>query len=230
MNGTSCFLDQPGWQDVFLSATLQNDLWSERSELVMTLWPHLVVIPGLFKTTEAHICCRHLGNDAVETLITRILRQSTTLLIWHKRHETELEPPKALAPSEHDTSDSTPDMLSVLKQIRRNQLRNSYLIGLLILSRLLSALAPARLTYWEKRTQSLAHQIIALKEQIQRSHQPIFWGLFGTSILRIADATIQTGDFWGGRTYEEGEVLDWHTFAAWCSKFGRKVMVQNPRG
>ena len=125
----------------------------------MTLWPHLVVIPGLFKTTEAHICCRHLGNDAVEALITRILRQSTTLLIWHKRHETELEPPKALAPSEHDTSDSTRDMLSVLKQIRRKQLRNSYLIGLLILSRLLSALAPARLTYWEKRTQSLAHQI-----------------------------------------------------------------------
>ncbi|KAJ9602374.1 hypothetical protein H2200_013229 [Cladophialophora chaetospira] len=221
-DGTSCFLADHGWEKVFHSAVLPGDRWGERSEMIMSLWLHLVRVPSLFKTTEQHICLQDQDDDAVAALIILILKQITDLYIWYKQYSHQLQTPNEIPPCEAVRSATKDDMLCVLKRVRRAQLHKSYLSMLIILFRLLLALAPARFHTSESRCQSLARKVTILQEQLENSNQPIMGGMFGTLTYWIAKSTIQTEDQWKGKgIYQKGEFLDRDTFVDWCRAFGR---------
>lgn len=192
--------------------------------MVVSLWLQLIKVPGLFERTEWHIYHQDLDGDTITALINRILKQIKLLYIWYKKYAHHLEEPNEIPSSAAVKSASKDDIQCVLQRVRRAQLHKTYLATLIILYRLLLALAPARFHNSESRCQSLARKVGIQQKQLEASHQPILGGLFGTFTCRIAQSAIQTGDQWqNGQIYTNREVIDRDTFSGWCRAFGRKV-------
>ncbi|KIY04210.1 uncharacterized protein Z520_00903 [Fonsecaea multimorphosa CBS 102226] len=222
INGTPCFLAEEAWREVFRSAILPNDLWGERTELVMSLWGHLVSAPSMFKTAEELICSRHpVARGTVSSVIDRICHARAALLRWYTEHKVSLVPLDDTR--EADIFRCEPSIFS-MSMVRRVQLLGTYLSCVILMSRLLIALAPARFSVLESGCQEMAEKVLRIGGQIEASNQPILCGLFVTQTWWVANATIQTRDEWmSSQRFLDGEVINRSTFENWCRAFGRSV-------
>lgn len=222
VNGTPCFLAEEAWQRVFRSAILPNELWGERTELVLSLWVHLASGPGLFKAAEEVICSPHpIVHGTIASTVDRIYRDRAALIQWYRKHEAELPP--------LDGSGVT-DILSCNVPIfcpatvRKLQLLGTYLSCVILLSRLLIALAPTGFYALELQCQEMAQKVVRMRDQLESSKQPILCGFFITQTWWIARATIQTRDEWiTCHDFVTGKTIDHRRFERWCHALGRKT-------
>jgi hypothetical protein len=219
LNNHSCFLEQEGWLAVFRSIILKDEPFSDRSEIVISLWTNLLTGPGMFRETTDLICTQKVPNlSTLENLIGRLFQHYTCILKWHERWHEYTDPNECNTNSMQRKASFKPD-----KQL---EVHGTYLSVLILKSRLLVALSPSRFQHLETQAQALATQIMRLREGAYATSPQ--GGLFMTQTVWIARATMNTAEEWGrvgpgGRLDGEGGMLERWRFEKWCKALGRKI-------
>ncbi|KAL6722051.1 hypothetical protein ACLMJK_001156 [Lecanora helva] len=182
LQGKPCFLEEPSWQVVFRSATMDSSPFTDASSVTIALWMSVCQVPRLLAKVEAMICQPgDIDSLEQEQLTLRLLRVRDWISDWRRRYEILISKDNARSSSKAKT-DKRYEALGVALGIR------------IVLNRLILAINMHRAADLENESQSLAHQVICLEQQARATNPRA--GLFMAFKMIIARATIETKRDW----------------------------------
>ena len=212
-----CFLEQEAWQAVFRSAAVEFPRFTDRSDIVVSLWTCVLCLPGIFGDVQNVVWSPHVPEPTVVArLLERIHQLRNRILQWRQRYEVlRLE---RISRNMHlDTQlDKRYEVLAI------------YLAGNIILNRLHLALNPFAGPEIEETIQSFANQTLQLTETVAVTNPRA--SLFMAFKQVTARAALGSTELWRVTTQEQrdahvgrnGCIAQW-VFEHWCSLKGRKT-------
>lgn len=194
---------------------LETTPFSDRSDVVVSLWMSIYQLPRLLNEIEDIVCdTAGLDPEVIESLTDKIRHTRATLLTWRAHYESLLE---------HSDAHTT---LAGANVDKRYETLGVGLAVLLLSSRMLVALGADDAAQLEDTAQSLAHQLLAL-EQLTRESSPRA-GVFMVFKSILAHATLATKDEWKtcvNISTESGDkkppLVSREAFRHWCDLKGR---------
>ncbi|KIW90141.1 uncharacterized protein Z519_09573 [Cladophialophora bantiana CBS 173.52] len=191
----------------------------------MSLWTHVVSLPDIFKFAEELISSEHpVLKSTIADFIDHTLRFREVLVSWYRKYRAELAIFDNI--NAYDTFNYL-DCRPCSNILQHVQLYGTYLSCMILASRLIFALSPARFRYFEVQCQDLAEKVAQRRGRARSANQSLSSGLFITQTWWIAKATIDTKAEWvenfveHGR-YGDGYMLENWKFKVWTKALGRK--------
>ena len=217
LNNRQCFLEQEAWQAVFRNSVVEFPRFTDRSDIVVSLWTCVLCLPSLFGDVQRAVFGPHVPEASlVESLLERIHQLRNRILQWRQRYELlRLE---NISRSIHSETQSD----------KRYESLGICLAGNIILNRLHLSLNPFAGPEIEETIQNFANQVLVLTEQCSVNNPRA--GLFMAFKVVTARAVIATTEEWRVTTQEQrydhvgpnGCIARW-VFEHWCTLKGRRT-------
>ncbi|KAG9243613.1 hypothetical protein BJ878DRAFT_510021 [Calycina marina] len=179
---THCFLEQPAWKDVMRSATMDDVLLADRSEIVIKLMVLKSNIPGFFTDITKLMLASQFTRKQIETLALKIYQLRVDLQAWNREYENILNraPEIYLGSPEYD---------------RKCEVFATYLSCVIIISRLLGVVSPTERVELEEETGIMAKQMLDMELEVKATKNSAA-ALFMAQTLGVAQATLATSEDW----------------------------------
>lgn len=218
LNNEHCFLETDEWKEALRSVIKEDALISDRSGIVVELMILKSNIPGFFCDVEDIVEGEgELDEVAVNGLTCRIHQLRVDLMKWHSSYELLLC--------------SAPEILPGSPEYDRGcKTFGTYLSCVIIVSRLLGALAPSERVELENETQMLAKHMLDLEIEASTTSSAVC--IFMAQTLGVSRATIATSKDWlmdetvdigdNSPKKEPREVIASWKFDRWNRALGRK--------
>jgi hypothetical protein len=215
----TCFLEEECWRDTLRYAILEYDTFSDCSEILISLWLHIVLIPRLFNEVQIVLQRRQsLEQNELHRLNERIFHLRSKLKDWRTSYDALINHLNLNYPSE--TADFQFD--------RRFEALGTCISNIIILNRLATALNPAIRLQLEDETQALAAEILALEHMSNvvnpRAH------LFMAFKVILANSALETEAEWRDSLQlshqedsDSSRLVPWPVFKRWMRLKGRRV-------
>ena len=217
LNNRQCFLEQEAWQAVFRASAVEWERFSDRSDIVVSLWTCVLCLPSLFFDVQKAVFNPHAPKATlIESLLDRIHQLRNRILQWRQRYE--------IARLERIERSIHAD----IQNDKRYEILGVCLAGNIILNRLHLSLNPFAGPEIEETIQNFANQILVLTEHCSVNNPRA--GLFMAFKVVTARAVIATTEEWRVTTQEQrdahvgpnGCIARW-VFERWCSLKGRNT-------
>lgn len=221
LNGTSCFLEEDAWQDVFRSAILDTSPFSDRSSLTISLLMTVCFCPRLFNDVQNAVWNPKAFHPShLERLITRAYHIRDFILSWRQIYDRITLDRTLIAPPDPKHAD------------KKHEGIGAALAMLIIANRLIIALNPGLASKLEPENQTMA-EILLLMENEARVANPRAGFAMALKII-IAQATLATSYQWQNCVYTECDgiggrppLVSRAMFEYWCSLQGRTSTLRS---
>ena len=219
LNSRHCFLEQEAWQVVFRAAAVEYPRFTDRSDIVVTLWTCVLCLPSLFNDVQNVVCSPHTPQTiVVERLLDRIHQLRNRILQWRQRYEM----------LRHERISRNMHLDTQLD--KRYEALGMCLAGNIILNRLHLSLNPFAGPEIEETVVSFANQTLQLTETASVANPRA--GLFMAFKVVTARAALATTEEWRVITQEQrdvhvgpnGCIAQW-VFEHWYSLKGRRAGI-----
>ncbi|EXJ68566.1 uncharacterized protein A1O5_08360 [Cladophialophora psammophila CBS 110553] len=165
-------------------------------------------------------------EPTIADLIDHTLRFRGVLVSWYRKYRAEIG--LFDNTNAYDTFDYL-DCRPCSKILQHVQLHGTYLSCIILASRLIFALAPARFRYFEVKCQDPAEKVAQQRERARNANHSLSSGLFITQTWWIAKATIDTKIEWAENVMEDGRYADGHMLESWKFKLWTKALGRKSR-
>ena len=223
MDNKACFLAEDRWQQVLRQAVFSDNSLACYKSFAFSLWSYLVHGPGLFKETTDIVCSPSTPRPVIEDLMERLLECRIGLLKW-------LDSARMMETGKSKDNVNRASECWILEDgldygnIAQLTLRGTFIMCLILKTRLLYALAPSQFPELELECQILAQKTIE-SEQHQGENQAT-WTSFRSQSAWLAKGILATKQSWGEVGKERDGVIEKWKFEAWCKAIGRKCPQQ----
>ena len=239
MNAKPCFLEAERWQRV-IQAAVRSDVLvpPEQALLVIELWAGLGKGPNLFRAVEDLVRSSLASPPGRESLIRDLIHEQEHLKEWlvlaeiyqygSARNLQRSLAHGAMALIRDYKSGRVPPE----QQVTWRVLQGTYLLCLLVKSRLLYALSPGAFPELEASCQQVAHEVRTLvANSVKSADERLTGGLFTSEIVWVADSVIETSDAWRPgpaetsieRARGDNGMIERWKIDAWCKAMGRTI-------
>ncbi|KAH8801391.1 hypothetical protein F5884DRAFT_806472 [Xylogone sp. PMI_703] len=226
ISNSYCFLQEDLWQEVFRSVVIRGARFSDRSEMVVSLFIRMSYLPDLFKAcSEVILGIAVCSEVSVKALACRINSHRAELLEWYNRWESDLH--LILSHVSEDAISKQGQSIDSCDYYKCREVCGSYMSCLILDNRFLTALGLDQNFMLELQTFDLSHKIMKLHNDAYSTSPQ--GGLFMTYTVQIAQATLITTEEWRrtsrdgavtGREWE-GRFIEEETFKRWNALLGR---------
>ena len=223
-----------------IQAAVRNDVLvpPEQALLVIEVWAGLGKGPNLFRAVEDLVRSPLASPPGREGLIRDLIKEQEHLKEWLVLAEiyqygSARNIPQGLA-------DGATALLRGYKsgrvppeqQVTWRGLQGTWLLCLLVKSRLLYALSPGSFPELEANCQQLAREVqSSVADFVKSADERLTGGLFTSEIVWVADSVIETSEAWrpapvdasDERAREDNGMIERWKLDAWCTAMGRKI-------
>ncbi|KAH8897956.1 hypothetical protein GQ53DRAFT_791642 [Thozetella sp. PMI_491] len=191
LNNQKCFLEDPQWTRALKNATVQDEMFTDRSPLGIALLILMTKIPTLAKRTGHAVTVQDtLQEDDFDTIAIDVRALRTAVVSWRRDFNTAL-------------------IHVADEQASRYELLGVALIIHILANRMLLCLVPGERGLLEEEVGSLALELRGLQGTVGRNHRA---GFFLSQKAKIADAALATHvDFMGAVGSGRNWICRWHT-------------------
>ncbi|RDW61498.1 hypothetical protein BP5796_11390 [Coleophoma crateriformis] len=206
-NNEHCFLEQDNWREVFESVIVDDDIISDRSEIVISLLMIKSKIPGICADATTAVCGdKPPEMSAVVDLASRAQQARDSLIKWRCDYEPLLGPLAELC--KRDVDDD-----------KKCKVMGVYLSCMMLVNRLLSSVsAPKERLELEDEIDAIADQVLDLYGRVAEIRPQST--LFLAQTIAIAKAMQATTPLWRDIS-PDGGIERWK-FEKFCEIIGRK--------
>ena len=227
LDNKACFLTEDRWEQVLRLAVFSDESLANQRNLAFDLWSYLLQGPKLFRETTDIICGdNHTPTIITEDLIQRLAQCRVGLLSWLSASQRQEDCGPEGPQRGGDCFALLLEMLGDGGKARNHTqltLRGTFIMCLILKTRLLYSLAPSRFPDLEEECQTLAAKIVESEHRKgDNENEKATWTSFMSQSVWIAKGILETKSSWCEvRGQREGVIEKWK-FEAWCKAIGRK--------
>ncbi|KAL3420448.1 sarcosine oxidase [Phlyctema vagabunda] len=214
LNNERCFLEEEAWRDVFRSVIVDDEVISDRSEAVISLFMHKSKIAGICHDATAGLTSpTPPPMEAIIQLTDRAVRLRQDILQWRYDHA-------------HLLGSLTDISLGSAEDDKRCKVIGVYFSCIIVTTRLVSSLLADQRVALENETQEYVEQVFELERRVARLRPEA--SLFIALTVAVAQATRATANLWRGEDkngvmqVEQNPVIETWKFERYCALMGRK--------
>jgi hypothetical protein len=213
MTKKQCFLNSTEWESVLYLTVVEDHPFSDRTELIVSMWTTAACLPGYLQTVIDIICNPSIAVE-VKSIKTNLKRLAQSLSQWQKRYQVYSAHNRLDGFHKHADADKEYEALGFS------------LTCLTITNRLIYALDPLTETAFEEEAQELAAQVVAVEQNASSINARA--KLFMPLKVHVAGTTRLTAEKWrkgrlGCSMQSDNCTLPKVVFVEWCHLTGWKT-------
>ncbi|GAM37171.1 hypothetical protein TCE0_022f06860 [Talaromyces pinophilus] len=206
-----CFLEHETWQTILRSMATKDHPFSDRSDLVISLWSCICSLPKYLRRVTDIVCTSpNTSNLAICQLKLDLFRLYQSISQWHQEYQVhswdnELHPSRS--PADAD---------------KQFEALGFCFTCLIVTNRLIFALDPSAGATYEYEAQKLAADLVTIEQNALSVNGRA--ELFMALKMHVAKATRATAETWRECTTNTiGSTIPQSVFTEWCQLTGWKT-------
>ncbi|KAL7930271.1 hypothetical protein V8C35DRAFT_313428 [Trichoderma chlorosporum] len=217
----SCFLSDGPWQDALLSIPTIDNLFSDRSEPILSLLATVCRVPEYFQKTSQIICVTRHETSAylIDDVKSNLYLLRVKLLLWYERYFG---------------STMEDDLKARIDTDRQHEALGFSFAVSIILNRLLFSLDPVVNASCEDTAQATASKILTIeKEGLSTISQGMIFMAIKFAVAKVTLATEERWRGWDLSLRPKSELtsgscmLPREIFVDWCQRMNWKTPCQS---